>query len=160
VLERRVTGQEIGETVFVAHPEIGADLRPLQVEIDQEYPGVRVLCERERKVDGRQGLALAGARAGHPEGEPAVGHHAVQHPGAQDLVRPRDRQVLDPQQHPLALQALRIERRHLILLPRSVAGGTRDRARRAQRGQHPARVRRRAGGRDVLVRLPAHHFLD
>jgi hypothetical protein len=54
-----------------------------QVEVHQQHGRVRVRRGGDGKVDGREGLALVGARAQHRDRVPALLAHALQHPRAQ-----------------------------------------------------------------------------
>ena len=101
--------------MFVAHAEVVAQLRPLQVQVDQEHGCVDILRESEREVDRGQALTLTGHRAGDAEREPVVRRQPVQNPCAQNFVRPGDADVRDPEQYAVSLHRLRIDRCRPVL---------------------------------------------
>ena len=51
VLELGLAEQIVGQALLEAHAEVVGDLRTLQVEVDEEHPGVHVLRQRQREVD-------------------------------------------------------------------------------------------------------------
>jgi hypothetical protein len=102
VLELGLAEQIVGQPLLEAHAEIVGDLRPLQVEIDEEHPGVHVLRERQREVDRGHGLALTHRHAGHRDGVPLVHVEATQDARAQDLERAQRRDIGNGGQDALA----------------------------------------------------------
>ncbi len=144
LVECRLPGQEIAEALVELHAQIGRDLRTLHVEVHEEHPGVHIPGQRNREVDRRQRLAVAGSRRRDRDGMPGGSIHALLHARTENLVRAFGARIND-----LPLHAMTFHRRGIN---RRCTKGTRRRSGRRHTHAVPLRgARARRLGRSVFL---------